>query len=458
MTTMNNLKTITFVLASLPFLGGSSLVMAENLAQETAVSAPAHEQDLDRIVAVVNNDVITERELEERVHTVAMDLRRQNLELPPMGELRRQVLDRLITEHTILQRANETGIRIDDGVVNATIEQIAAQNKLTVAQLREHLHQDGVPFSAFREDIRHQIITQRLREREVDSKITIPESEVDAFLAEQAGFLGEDPTEYHVAHILLPIDQPANAPLVEKEAQRILGLAKKGENFNTLAVSYSKADDALSGGDLGWRVKNKLPTDVWKAIEGQAKTGSVFAYQTANAWHIVKLLGKRDGIEHKLSAGPVERTHVRHILMTPSDITPEAEVIHRLTEIRQRLVDGKADFATMARLNSVDGSATRGGDLGWVEPGDTVPEFEKAMNALKPGEISPIIHTPFGYHIIQVEGRQVDKDGSPERLRIRARQALREKKLAEAAYDWERKLRDEAYLDIREDVSQPHAQ
>ncbi len=450
---MNKLKTIAIILAGLPLAGQATQAAAPVETAPAAAHAVQDVQALDHIVAIVNNDAITERELQNRVHTVAMDLRRQNVELPPMGELRRQVLDRLISEHVILQRANETGIQIDDGIVNATIEQIAAQNKLTLPQLREHLLKDGIAFSAFREEIRNQLTTQRLREREVDAKIQIPESEVDAYLAEKAGVIGSDGTEYHIAHILLPVDYAENSPMVEKIADKLADEARKGANFNTLAVSNSKAEDALQGGDLGWLDAARMPPEFWKAVKADPKKGSVYVLKTSNAWHVVKLLDKRDGIQHKLSGGPVERTHVRHILMTVSDITPEAEVLRRLQDIRNRLVEKKADFATLARLNSVDGSATRGGDLGWVEPGDMVPQFEEAMNKLKPGEISPIVRSPFGYHLILVEGRQVDKDGSPERVRAMARQAIREKKLAEASFDWERRLRDEAYLDIRKDVT-----
>ena len=402
---MNKLKTIAVLTMSMAAL--STAFAAEQAVTESAQAAPvvqpqAGNVELDRIVAVVNNDVITDRELQERTHVVAINLRRQNIQLPPMEQLRAQVLERLIFERAIKQRARETGIRIDDQMVNASIEQIARQNNLSVDQLRQRLMADGVSFSSFREEIRDEITTQRLREREVDAKIQIPESEIDAYLAEQAGFTTGNTTEFHIQHILIPIDHPDNTEKLKKHAEEIAERARAGEDFAMLAATYSRVSDT------------------------------------------------RDGVQFKLAGGPVEQTHARHILMLVSDITPEGEVIHRLNDIKRRIDAGESDFATMARLHSVDNSATRGGDLGWLQPGDTVPEFEKAMNSLKPNEVSEPIKSQFGYHLIQVIERRMEKNGNPQRMRIAARQQLREKKLGEAVYNWQRELRDRAYVEIRD--------
>lgn len=417
--------------------------------QEHAAGS-ALETDLDRIIAVVNNEVITEQELMQRVHTVAINLRRQQIDLPPMQQLRAQVLERLISERTILQRARATGIRVDDQMVNAAIEQIARQNNLTIEELRQRLAADGVAFNAFRNEIRDEITTQRLREREVDAKIDIPESEVDAYLAEKAGFTSNDTTEWHVAHILLPINHPDDESKMEAEAESIAERARAGEDFSKLVASYSRSDDALQGGDLGWKTRQDLPTVFWDVMKDNARTGGVYIAHSKRAVHVVKILGQRDGVEAKLSGGPVVQTHARHILMFVSDITPEADVLRRLHDIKARVKAGDADFASMARLHSVDTTATRGGDLGWLQPGDTVPEFEAAMNSLKPGEVSEPIKTNYGYHLIQVVERRTDKSGNPQRMRVEARQALRQRKLAEAAYNWQRELRDEAYVEIRD--------
>ncbi len=406
----------------------------------------------DRIAAVVNTDVITEYELQNRVRQAAINLRQQNINLPPMPELRRQVLERMITEKATEQRAKELGIRVDEQMVNASIEQIARNNKMTVDELRERLRADDVSFATFRNQVRDEITALRLREREVDSKITIPESEVDAYLAELTGFTTNDTQEYHVRHILLPIPPGASdseADAVEEQAEAIVERVRAGEDFSTLAAANSKAADALSGGDLGWLDASRLPTLFWKAIENhRTERNYVTIVRSSGAVHVVLLEDSRDGVKAKLAGTPVEQTHVRHILMFVSDLTPEDQVLSRLNEIRHQVMSGKADFATLARLNSVDNSATRGGDIGWVGPGDTVPEFESAMNKLQPGEISEPIRTPYGYHLIQVLERRT-AEANAERSRINARNQLREKKLAEAVYNWQRELRDRAYVEIR---------
>lgn len=444
---MNKLKTIAVLMMSMTALGTAT---AETLAQEPQAVPVAQAIELDRIVAVVNNDVITERELQERTHVVAINLRRQNIQLPPMEQLRAQVLERLISERAIMQRARETGVRIDDQMVNASIEQIARQNNLSVDQLRQRLMADGVSFSAFREEIRDEITTQRLREREVDAKIVIPESEVDAFLAEKAGFTTNNTTEYHLQHILLPIDHPDNTDLTMKQAEEIAAKARAGEDFSTLAATFSRMPDAMQGGDIGWHDLQALPAVLSDALKKAPKIGEILIVKHKDAVQIVRLVDTRDGIQHKLAGGPVEQTHARHILMPVTEITPEGDVIHRLNDIKRRIDAGETDFATMARLHSVDNSATRGGDLGWLQTGDTVPDFEKAMNALQPGQVSEPIKSQFGYHLIQVIERRLEKDGNPERMRIQARQALREKKLGEATYNWQRELRDRAYVEIRD--------
>lgn len=403
---------------------------------------------LDRIVAVVNNDVITEFELQNRVHQVALNLRRQEIALPAMEALRAQVLERLVTETAVKQRAKELGIRIDEQMVSAYIEQIARNNQLTVEQLRERLRGEGVSFGQFRQQIRDEITLQRLREREVDSKIEIPESEVDAYLAEQAGFTSGDTTEYHVQHILLPLslDEDQNDKM-EDLAEDILDQAKNGEDFGKLAATHSKAGDALSGGDLGWRDSTRMPSIFWQMIQDNPQPGFVAMARSDSALHIIKLINLRDGVKAKLAGAPVEQTHVRHILLFVSDLTPEAEVISRLGQIKQRVENGE-DFAALARLVSVDNSATRGGDLGWMQAGDAMPEFEAAVKNLQPGEVSEPVRTQYGYHLIQVlERRTQTMDAT--RSRLAARQALREKKLAEAVINWQRELHDRAYVEIR---------
>ena len=429
----------------------ASVCMAQTKADSSQAPAP---QVLNAVVAVVNNDVITTGELAERAHSAALNLRRQKIQLPPMPQLRAQVLEQLILERAIAQRARETGIRVDDGVVNATIEQIAQQNKISVAELRRRLSLDGVTFPQFREEIRSQIITQRLREREVDEEIKIPESEIDAFLADQAGYNINDTIEYDVSHIWIPTSEGMSSEelrAARNTAEDILERAQDGEDFGQWAASYSKASDALEGGNLGWRTLSQMPTALASAVRDARQESSRIAMNvSSDGYYIVKVNGRRDGVKTKLAGGPVTQTHARHILMAVTPVTDEATVLNRLNDIRNRLVNNKEDFATLARLHSVDGSATRGGDLGWLHPGDTVPAFEAAMNKLQPGEVSQPIKTQYGYHLIQVVDRR-EEAMDAERMRFMARQILRQRKLAEATATWQRELRDRAYVEIRRD-------
>ncbi len=446
MTIMNKMKYLALLAAF-----SASVCVAQTASTKTAASEP---QVLNAVVAVVNNDVITTGELAERAHSAALNLRRQKIQLPPMPQLRAQVLEQLILERAISQRARETGIRVDDGVVNATIEQIAAQNKITVAELRRRLSLDGVTFPQFREEIRSQIVAQRLREREVDEEIKIPESEIDAFLADQAGYNINDTIEYNISHIWIPTSDGMSTEELNNArdtAEDILDRARDGEDFGQLAASFSRAPDALDGGNLGWRTLSQMPTALSTAVREARQNSSKIAMNvSSDGYYIVKVNDRRDGVQTKLAGGPVTQTHVRHILMAVTPVTDEATVLNRLNDIRKRLVQNKEDFATLARLHSVDGSATRGGDLGWVQPGDTVPPFEEAMNRLQPGEISQPIKSQYGYHIIQVLDRR-EEAMNAERMRYMARQILRQRKLAEATATWQRELRDRAYVEIRRD-------
>ena len=443
MTTMNKMKCLALLAAF-----SASVCMAQTSAKKPA----AEPEFLNAVVAVVNNDVITTGELAERTHTAALNLRRQKIELPPMQQLRIQVLEQLILERAMSQRARETGIRVDDAVVNATIEQIAQQNKISVAELRRRLQLDGVTFPQFREEIRSQVIAQRLREREVNDEIKIPESEIDAFLADQAGFNVNDTIEYDVSHIWIPTNEGMSTEELNNArdvADDVLERAQDGEDFGALAASFSKASDALEGGKLGWRTLSQMPTALAAAVrEARQQSSKVAMNVSSDGYYIVKVNARRDGVKTKLAGGPVTQTHARHILMAVTPVTDEGTVLKRLNDIRDRLINKKEDFATLARLHSVDGSATRGGDLGWLQPGDSVPAFEEAMNRLKPGEISQPIKTQYGYHIIQVVERR-EEAMNDERMRYMARQILRQRKMAEATANWQRELRDRAYVEIR---------
>ncbi len=405
---------------------------------------------LDRIVAVVNDEVITQVELQARVAIAEQQLRRQRINPPARDVLTRQVLERMIIDRAQLQLAKETGVRVDDATVNAAIARIAEQNGMSLPAFRERLEREGVAFARFREDVRDDIIMARLRDREVDSRIQVAEGEIDNFLAAQTG-AEAGATEYNIAQILLRVPEAVSAQRIEeirKRAEDLLAQLKAGADFARLAASYSAGPEALAGGELGWRTADRLPTLFLDAVK-DLKPGELAPIaRSPGGFHVLKLVGKRNAVESRLATGPVQQTRVRHILLRVSDLTPEPEVRRRLQDLRDRVVRGGQDFGQLARLHSVDPSATRGGELGWLYPGDAVPEFERAMNQLKPGEVSEPVQTPFGWHLIQVLERRTEE--SPiERNRLAARQALRDRKAEEAYQEWLRQLRDRTYVEYR---------
>lgn len=417
---------------------GSGLAMAQPASDRIVLA--------DRIVAVVNNEVITQRGLAERVDTVVRQLERKGTDVPPREILERQILERMIVDRAQLQFAEESGIRVDDATLDAAIERIAANNQLSLAEFREALARDGIPYSAFREDVRAEITLSRLREREISSRIQVSESEIDNFLAEQQG--QEADAQYWLSHILVRVPERATPEQLEQRmsrAQEVRKRALAGEDFAQLAVAFSDAPDGLKGGDMGWREPAKLPELFVKAV-APLQAGEVSEVLRSPAgYHILKLHDRRGG--SPLQAMTAEQTHARHILVRTNELVSEEEALRRLSVLRERIVQG-ADFAELARLNSDDASAARGGDLGWILQGDTVPEFERAMNALQPGEVSQPVKTPFGYHLIQVVERRV-ADVSGDRKRMEARRILRERKAEEAYQEWVRQLRDRAFVEYR---------
>ncbi len=414
----------------------------------------ARSRPVDRIVAVVNDEVITANELQARTRAAQLQLQRQKIQAPPPEILERQVLERMIIDRAQLQMARESGVRVDDATVNAAMARIAEANNMTIPALRQRLEAEGISFNQFREDVRQDILLNRLREREVDGRLQISENELDNFIADQAGVTA-DGEEINLAQILLRVPENANAQRLDETRQRaddMLSQLKGGADFSRLAATYSNASEALQGGALGWRPVERLPTLFLEAIK-DVKVGDIAPIvRSPNGFHILKVLGRRSAVEGKLAStsAPVQQTRVRHILLRVSDVTPEADVKRRLEEFKLRIDAGQVEFGTLARLHSVDPSGSRGGDLGWVYPGDTVPEFERAMNALKLNEVSEPVQSPFGWHLIQPMERKTEAV-STDRARQRARQALRERKSDEAYQDWLRQLRDKTYVEYRID-------
>lgn len=415
-----------------------------------ALSLPLHAAprpvQVDRIVAVVNNEVVTALQLRARVDQAVRQLQRQGVQLPPADVLERQLLERLIVERAQLQLARETSLRVDDATLERAIDRIAANNRLSAEQLREALAKDGVTWSRFRDEIRTEILLTRLREREVDSKVVVTDAEIDNFLASNPdAFSGQ---EFEVAHILLRAPEQASPQQIEAlraHAEGVMARLRSGEDFARVAAEVSDAPDGLSGGSLGWRPLDRLPALFAEAVRNMRPGETSQVLRSASGLHIVRLVDRRGGGD--AAVAKLEQTRARHILIKTSEVLSDTDAEARLLGIRERVVNG-ADFGELAKASSADLSAAKGGDLGWLNPGDTVPEFERAMNALQPGEVSAPVKSPFGWHLIQVVERRV-QDVTDERKRNAARAALRDRKAEEAYEDWLRQLRDSTYVDLR---------
>ncbi len=400
---------------------------------------------LDRIVAVVNDEVVTRRDLDDRLKVVLGQLKQQGTAPPPRDALEKQVLERMIYNLVQLQYAKETGLRIDDATLEKSIGRIAEENKITIEQMRNTLEKDGVSFTKFREDIRDEIILARLREREIDNKIQIADSEIDNFLATQQPQDGKV-DEYNLSHILIQVPEQASPERLQERrarAEQALAQIRGGTDFRQVAASFSDAPDAVQGGAMGWRETARLPSIFAEAVKG-LKPGDVSdVLRSPNGFHLVRVNDRRG----QQAPHIVGQTRARHILIKTTELVSENDARERLVKLKER-IDNNADFAELARLQSEDGSASRGGDLGWLSPGDTVPDFEKAMDALKPGHVSAPVRSPFGWHLIQVLERR-SQDMSQQQQRLRVRQALRAQKADEAYQEWVRQLRDKAFVEYR---------
>lgn len=402
---------------------------------------------VDRIVAVVNKEVITATELGEAVEAAQRQLRRQGTPLPERSLLERQMLERLILDKAQVQLARDKGIRVDELQLDRAVQRVASNNNMSLADFRRALERDKVDFQEWREELREQILLNRLREREVDERIQVSDTEIDLFLAEMQA-KPDSRVEYQIAHVLVRVPEQASPERIEAaraRAQKALAEARAGVDFASLAASYSDAPDALQGGALGWRNHDRLPALFAAALAAMKPGDTSEILRSPAGFHVLRLSGRRGAA---LDGAPVAQTRLRHILIRTSETLSEGEALRRLTDLRERIVSGRADFAEMARVHSGDATAARGGELDWVYPGDTVPDFERAYQELKVGEVSQPVRTPFGYHLIQVLERR-SADMSPERRRLQARQALRERKADEAYQEWLRQLRDQIYVELR---------
>jgi peptidyl-prolyl cis-trans isomerase SurA len=401
-------------------------------------------KSLDQIVAVVNDDVITRSELENRMQEMLTQLQTKSTSLPPLAILREQVLERMISKRLQLQTADRLGLSVDDDTVTKAIANIAETNRITLLQLREVLERDGISFALFREQLREDILINRLKQKEVINRIVITDQDIDNFIAREIGTQRQR-SAVHLQHILIATPEgasPEDVQAAKKQALTVYEELQQGADFSDMAMRVSDSRQALEGGDLGWIETSRIPS-LFTQLVDELEPGAIGKpIRNASGFHIVKLLEIKGG--KKLI---VNQTRARHILIITNEIVSDREAQQRLATLRERIVNGES-FESLARSHSDDkASAIKGGDLGWTSPGDLVPQFEEQMDALALNEISEPFKSPFGWHIVQpLERRQ--HDNTEEALRNNARQAIQKQKSEEAIELWLRRLRDEAYVEV----------
>jgi len=400
---------------------------------------------LNRIVAIVNDNVITETELETKLRIIHQQIAQRGTQPPPINILKTQVLERLITDEIQLQLAGSTGIRISDDILNRTVSRLAASNKLTIDQFRLAIEKDGFSFSQFREDIRNELTIRRLHERQIVQRTHVSGTEIEQFILDEED-KSDTNKEYRLGHILIALPEtptPEEVATAREKAEMIISKLEQSADFSQLAISYSDGQQALEGGNLGWRKGNQLPTLFAKTVPRLAPGETSEIIRGPNGFHLIKLIETKGGDKHI-----AEQTSARHILIKTNTLIDDNAAAAQLAEYRDRILGGE-DFSLIAKEHSDDlGSASKGGELGWANPGEMVPAFEGVMNSLKPGEISTPFKSAFGWHIIEVLGRR-KQDVTDEIKRRKAQQILHQRKVEQDTESWLLRLRDEAYVDIR---------
>ena len=402
-------------------------------------------QPLDRIIAVINDEVVLESELIESAQTISLQLQKREVALPPRDVFISQVLERLIMKKLQIQTASRIGIRLGDDDLNASIKNIARNNKMTLTEFRDVLERDGYEYGAFRETIREDMIVSRLNKVQVGDKIVVSDREIDNFLATQA-VQGGVQDAYRLYHILIGVPEAASPEQVQTadaKLEKVQLLLANGGDFSEIASGYSDAQNALEGGDLGWRLQGELPSIFANAVPDLEITQVSDVIRSGGGYHLVKLVDKKSQEEHM-----VKQTSASHILIKTNDIVSDEDAEKRLNTLRTRVENG-SDFAELARAHSDDMvSAIRGGDLGWSTPGRMVPEFEKQMNALTNDEMSEVFKSRFGWHLILLHERR-EENMAEEYKRSKARNQIHSRRMAEELEAWTRQLRDEAYVEYR---------
>lgn len=450
------MKKLFFVLVSLTIsIVFTSFLMSHDIAAQeepvlTSLSVTRSVQSIDHIVAIVNEEVITRNELDEVIRTTVKQLQKQGVQLPPFDIIEKQLLERTIMNRAQLQRAKEVGIAVTDTELDQTIRKIAKENNLSMDEFYYALQQDGMTLPEFREEIQNELLISRLKEREVNNRVTVTEGEIDNFLrTQETSAIGND--EYRVAHILVQILEQMDSAQIEarrQKAENALKRLQEGVDFAQISAELSDAPNALQGGEVDWRPITQMGP-MFSDILIKMQPGDLTpVIRSPIGFHILKLLGRRP---QETPVVMVNQTHARHILIKINELTSEDDAHRVIAQIRERIAKG-ADFAETAKGMSEDASANNGGDLGWLSPGDTVPEFERAMEALMPGQMSQPVQTQFGWHLIQVMERRT-QDVSLDRHRHSARQAIRNRKADMIMQEWLQQLRDQTYVEYRTEDS-----
>ena len=404
-----------------------------------------HGEMLDRIAAIVNDGLVLKSELDAQMDSVTKRLQEQKVELPSQSVLKQQVLDRLILQEIQAQHAKRVGLTVSDEQLNSALQEIASRNKIPFDQLPTALSAQGVDYKLYRESMRKELTLSTLRQRDVIAHINVSPHELEQFLARQQSSAAND--EFNVSHILLSLPEAATPQQLDEithKAQDLAARASKGEDFGQLAIANSNSQTALDGGQLGWRKGTQLPEFILQLVT-KMKPGEVSEpVRTPSGFHIVKLNERRSGEAQVI----INQIHVRHILMKTNELDDDETVRQKLSRLRERIMKGE-DFAGLASTNSADpGSAPDGGDLGWSGPGTFVPEFDKAIADLKINEISEPFKSRYGWHIVQMLGTRT-YDSTDDVRRQRAFAAIRESKADEETELWLRRLRDEAFVEIK---------
>ena len=439
------MKRIQNLFAAALLLGVFSIASAGKMTPQLGT---AEAEAIDGIVAIVNSDIVTRSELNRQVVLIERQMSKSGKSLPDRTQLREQVLNRMVMDKAQLQLAREIGIRVEDAQIETAMNSIAEQNGMALPQFLERLHTEGVSATQFREEVRSEIILSRLREREVESKIQVSDAEIQAYISARTKSATGNKPEVNWIQLLVKTPNEASSTALNQAQAKVAELEKALRAGSTLdAILKTNPSLVIEGtGQMGWQDFDKVPS-LFTNYLSTGEMGSVQTIRSANGFHVLKILARREGVT-LLDSTPVTQTHVRHILIKPSLEVTEAEAQRRLAFVIEQLRSKQADFETLAKRYSQDGSANKGGDLGWLYPDDTVPEFEREMDKLNPGNVSPVFQTRFGFHVLQVVERR-QQAASEERQRQNARQAIRASKSEENYQEWLRQLRDKTFIDLR---------